>query len=166
MVEAGVDEMLLVVENFVSESERLDLLCAAYSASPDDWSKKDDGGAYWVGNRYPFESPIFNSLNKRIKLYFSDYKSISPFRAIQRITTGNGMGEHTDGYPIRLFGCVVYLNDGFSGGDLVYPRQNLRFTPTPGVLVVHAGDEPHLVETVTGGIRYMLTCFINRNGVS
>lgn len=152
--------MLLHIDSFLTEDERLELLCTAHSASISDWSIRDGGGAYWVGNRFPFESPIFDLLNKRIKLYFNNYNFITPFCGIQRISRGGGMGEHTDNYQKTCrFGCVVYLNDNFEGGDLVYPRLNIVWRPTASQLVIHAGDEPHLVKTVTGGTRYMLTCF-------
>lgn len=153
--------MLLSIDSFVTEEERLDLLCTAHCASNEDWAKEDGGGAYWIGNRYPFQSPIFDVLNERIKLHFRDFDFISPFCAIQRISTGGGMGEHTDNYQDTCkFGCVVYLNDNFDGGDIVYPRSNKLFRPIASRLVVHAGDEPHLVTTVTRGTRYMLTCFV------
>jgi predicted 2-oxoglutarate/Fe(II)-dependent dioxygenase YbiX len=71
------------------------------------------------------------------------------------------MGEHTDNYhDTCAFGCVVYLNNNFEGGNLYYPRIKQSFEPVPGRLVVHASDEPHMVETVTKGTRYMLTCFV------
>lgn len=153
--------MLLHIDSFLTEDERLELLCAAYSASSSDWSIRDGGGAYWVGNRFPFQSPIFDSLNERIKLYFINYDFMTPFCGIQRISRGGGMGEHTDNYDeMCKFGVVVYLNDNFEGGDLVYPRLNTVWRPTASQLVIHAGDEPHLVETVTNGTRYILTCFV------
>jgi hypothetical protein len=153
--------MLLHIDSFLTEDERLELLCTAYSASSSDWSIQNGGGEYWVGNRFPFQSPIFDLLNERIKLYFDDYDFISPFCGIQRISQGGGMGEHTDNYQKTCrFGCVVYLNDNFEGGDLVYPRLNTVWRPSASQLVVHAGDEPHLVSTVSSGTRYMLTCFV------
>jgi hypothetical protein len=153
--------MLLSVDEFITEDERLDILCRAYSATEDDWKKQDGGGAYWIGNRYPFECSIFTDLNQRITKYFANYERISPFCAIQRIGVGNGMGEHTDNYhDTCAFGCVVYLNNNFEGGNLFYPRTRQSLEPVPGRLVVHAANEPHSVETVTKGTRYMLTCFV------
>ena len=71
------------------------------------------------------------------------------------------MGEHTDNYnKTCMFGCVVYINNNFDGGELIYPQLESKFVPTPGTLIAHAGDEPHLVTTVSRGTRYMLTCFI------
>jgi hypothetical protein len=153
--------MLLSIDSFITESERLDLLCIAYSAEDSDWIKKDDGGAYWVGNRFPFQSPIFDALNERIKLHFNDFVSISPFCSIQRMRAGLGMGEHKDDYIETCnFGCVVYINDNFDGGELVYPRLGVSYKPVAGRLVVHAADEPHSVNAVTGGARYMITSFV------
>jgi hypothetical protein len=153
--------MLLSVDSFITESERLDLLCIAYSAENSDWSKKDNSGAYWDGNRFPFQSPIFDSLNKRITSYFDNYSSIGPFASIQRIRTGEGMGEHRDNYHETCnFGCVVYINDDFDGGELVYPRLDISYKPVAGRLVIHAGDEPHLVNPIKNGTRYILTSFV------
>lgn len=155
--------MLVRIDSFISESQRLDLLCTAHSAADSDWSIRipGGGGEYWVGNRYPFQSPIFDDLNKQITKHFQGFSSISPFCGIQRIGVGNGMGEHSDNYHETCnFGCVVYLNDNFEGGDLFYPRLNKTVKPVSGALVIHAGDEPHMVTTVTRGVRYMLTCFV------
>jgi hypothetical protein len=153
--------MLLIVDSFIQENERLDLLCAAYSASDGDWFKENGYESNWVGNRLLLESPVFESLNKKIRSYFNDIDSTSPFKSIQRFRVGTGMGEHTDNYHETCnFGCTVYINDNFDGGELVYPRLNKSFKPLAGRLIIHAGDEPHLVNTVSGRDRYMLTSFI------
>jgi len=153
--------VLLSVDSFIKEDERLELLCVAHYASKDDWSINTGGGEYWIGNRYPFESKIFDKLNNRIKLYFFEYQTISPFCSIQRIEAGAGMGEHSDNYNKTCnFGCVVYLNDNFDGGELVYPKLNKTIKPIAGRLIVHSSEEPHLVNTVLNGTRYFLSSFI------
>ena len=153
--------MLFYVDSFLSENERLDLLCTAYSADSSSWSIKSSGNAYWIGNRFPFESPIFDELNNRIFQYFKEYSRITPFCAIQRIQSGGAMGEHSDNYEETCrFGCSVYLNDNFDGGELVYPRLMTSHKPINGRLVIHTATEPHLVNTVSNGTRYMLTCFV------
>lgn len=154
--------MLLLVEEFIPESQRLELICEAYSATESDWGRKDDSDSdYWIGNRLTFESPIFTELDRKLSGYFSDYQAISPFCAVQRIPVGQSMGEHMDMYHESVaFGCVVYLNDNFGGGEIVYTKLGKSFKPVAGMMVIHAGDEPHRVETVSDSTRYMLTAFV------
>ena len=57
-------------------------------------------------------------------------------------------------------GSVLYLNDNFSGGEIVYPELNFSFKPEAKSLVLHRGHVLHGVSKVTQGDRYMLTCFL------
>lgn len=57
-------------------------------------------------------------------------------------------------------GSVLYLNDNFSGGHIVYPDLNFSYKPEAKTLVLHRGHVVHGVSEVTEGDRYMLTCFL------
>jgi hypothetical protein len=54
--------------------------------------------------------------------------------------------------------AVIYLNEDFEGGEIVYPNLNFEFKPKLGYCVIHpAGAEfLHRVNPVTKGDRYCL----------
>jgi hypothetical protein len=58
---------------------------------------------------------------------------------------------------------IIFLNDNFTGGDLVYPDQGCIFKSTIGTIVeAPAGyDYMHYVSEVTAGERYTLVMRIN-----
>lgn len=154
--------MLLSVESFLTEDERLELLCEAFSAAESDWySNTVKPENYWAGRKLEYASETMKMLDLRVSNYFRDYERISPFHSIQRIPMNDYMGEHDDkNVPENKFGCVAYINDNYEGGELVYPRLGLSIKPKAGMLVVHASGEPHLINTVKGHPRYMITCFV------
>ena len=53
---------------------------------------------------------------------------------------------------------VVFLNNDFTGGNLVYPNQGCVFTPIVGTLIIAPAGEDyiHFVEQVTKGERFTL----------
>jgi hypothetical protein len=76
-----------------------------------------------------------------------------------------GMGAHWDGDPspkyinpktngaIRVpnrtkWGCVIYLNDNFNGGELFYNDLDIRFKPVTGTLICHATDNARYKHSV------------------
>jgi hypothetical protein len=65
---------------------------------------------------------------------------------------------HPDGSPNptpwREWAGIVYLNDGYSGGRLVFPETGQTYTPVAGSLVLFHGAMLHAVEVGSGGPRY------------
>ncbi len=62
--------------------------------------------------------------------------------------------------------AVIFLNDNFAGGQLVYPNQGVALNPIKGTLIIApAGEEYiHYVEPVTSGERFTLVFrMIQRN---
>jgi len=53
---------------------------------------------------------------------------------------------------------VVYLNDDFEGGEIVYPTKNITYKPVKGSAVIHPAGAEHIhkVNPVTKGDRYAL----------
>ena len=154
--------MLLSVESFINEDERMELLCEAFSAGKQQWYGNSVAQqSYWDGKKLPYISKTTKALDSRISNYFIDYETISPFHSIQRIPADDFMGEHNDkNTPHNTYGCVAYINDDFDGGELVFPRLNISIKPKAGMLIVHASEEPHMINTVRGKDRYMITCFV------
>lgn len=68
--------------------------------------------------------------------------------------------DQEKGIDIVDVGSVLYLNDNFSGGEIVYPDLNFSYKPEAKTLVLHRGHVMHGVSKVISGDRYMLTCFL------
>jgi hypothetical protein len=61
----------------------------------------------------------------------------------------------------RYFGCVIYLNNNYTGGETYYPKHNVVISPKPGMAAVHLGDcnHRHGVTQVEKNIRYTIASF-------
>ena len=59
--------------------------------------------------------------------------------------------------------AILFCNNSFSGGELIYPEQGCVFIPKVGTLVeAPAGPEfLHMVNKITSGERYTLVLRIN-----
>jgi hypothetical protein len=77
--------------------------------------------------------------------------------------------EHIDNYKLndrgewverRSYGKdktgIIYLNDDYLGGEIVFSKQDLFLKPTPGDLLIFEGDytKPHLIKPVLSGKRF------------
>jgi len=73
----------------------------------------------------------------------------------------NVPGEHL--HPV-MYGCVLYLNDDFTGGELWYPNLGVEYRPVAGDLIMHPGhrEYSHGIRKVTEGIRVSAASFITQ----
>lgn len=75
------------------------------------------------------------------------------------------MGVHRDDVEeedkVNMYGIVIYLNDDYEGGEIIYPDYGVEHKPVAGSMVVHRASTPHGVNSVTGDkVRYILTSFV------
>lgn len=121
-------------------------------------------------NRKMIDKLLFTEINKAFLLYVSDKK----------ITTTNDTGynfliyeeggfykEHVDDYAKEYFrrrvSAVLFLNDDFEGGELVFFNKSHVITPKKNKIVFFPSLYmfPHQVLPITKGIRYsIVTWFI------
>jgi hypothetical protein len=54
---------------------------------------------------------------------------------------------------------LIYLNDSYEGGEIVFPKQDLKIKPKSGMLIAFPGNSmyPHLVEPCYGDLRYTIS---------
>jgi hypothetical protein len=102
---------------------------------------------------------------KDIKRLFIEFAEVMDIGNIRRLKNGEFMHLHKDtgSYDNRkpiVFGVAIYLNDDFTGGELVYPELNLTVNPRPRSMVIHKAEYLHEVLPVTSGSRYSITTFI------
>ena len=102
---------------------------------------------------------------KNIETFFTNIGSVIYSRDLRRLTNSEFMWPHEDGGnpddPRKIvFGIAIYLNDDFTGGELIYPTLGLSVTPKAGSMVIHNADLKHQVFPVLKGERYSITTFV------
>jgi 2OG-Fe(II) oxygenase superfamily len=80
----------------------------------------------------------------------------------QRREHGRWLPNHT---PQRDYTGLVYLNDNFTGGELVFPDRDVVIIPKPGLFVGFPSNHKfvHAVPNVLSGKRYSLPVWFTVN---
>jgi hypothetical protein len=80
----------------------------------------------------------------------------------ERREHGRWLPNHT---PQRDYTGIAYLNDDFTGGELVFPDLDVVIAPKPGLLVAFPGnhDFVHAVPNILSGKRYSLPVWFTVN---
>jgi hypothetical protein len=80
----------------------------------------------------------------------------------QRREHGRWLPNHT---PQRDYTGLVYLNDNFTGGELVFPDRDVVIIPKPGLFVGFPSNHKfvHAVPNVLSGKRYSLPVWFTMN---
>jgi hypothetical protein len=79
--------------------------------------------------------------------------SLLPHADNERNEHGRWLPNHT---PQREYTALVYLNNNFTGGELVFPDRDVVIMPKPGLLVGFPSNHEfvHAVRNVLSGKRY------------
>jgi len=80
----------------------------------------------------------------------------------ERREHGRWVPNHT---PNRDYTGIAYLNDNFTGGELVFPHLDVAIAPKPGLLVAFPSNHRfvHAVPKVLSGKRYSLPVWFTVN---
>lgn len=169
-------KFISITENFLSNEEYENYL--KFSKKTNDWGNRIPNDN-WSG-RVIYQSAI-NNLNYLqkvetiIKKEFEITNNIYPdYLGLVKWEMGDIQYPHADGeiengiqheFYWRNFGCVLYLNDDYDGGEIYFPNQNIEIKPKPNTLVFFPGTLEYLhgVKEITNGIRYTLTSFWTHN---
>lgn len=118
-----------------------------------------------------FESAIYNVVGEAARAYVR----MNPyFRIVEdsgysllRYKEGHFYGEHIDwtsnmGHS-RVLSILIYLNDDYEGGGIVFPRQDVTIKPEAGSVVVFpsVGTHPHEALEVTKGTKYAVVTWMS-----
>lgn len=171
-----VENALWEYENFLTEEELSTLMSLATTTPESGWSTSEsnpqpenyDGKALnLVDNE--IGRPIVDELNSRISSLFIDTTQVIRTGSIIRNSSNIlPKGFHRDDVDLSsptgrcdcTYGLVMYLNDDFTGGELVYPELDIEYTPKRGSLVIHRAGELHGVKEIHSGMRYSMTAFM------
>jgi len=107
-----------------------------------------------------FEDAIKYSVDEYCKIYSNLSKSLKSqerFAKLLKYSSGSMMPEHSDnGYTSRILSLIVYLNDDYHGGELIFKNFDLNIKPNAGSVLCFPSAFVYLheVKKITNGIRY------------
>jgi hypothetical protein len=86
---------------------------------------------------------------------------------LQRQYEGSDLKVHVDNHvdPYIAYAAVIYLNDDYTYGEVIFPKQDLELKPKPGSMLFFSSTDthPHGVNPPgPGPLRYVLPCFIKQ----
>lgn len=101
-----------------------------------------------------------------IKKLGKQYNILIDRAFVMKYEKGHGSPLHSDNYSIESgdvvnhqwkYSAVIFLNQEFAGGELIYPDQGIIIKPVTGNMVIAPADEssPHFVNPPTAD-RYVL----------
>ena len=131
------------------------------------WTTLDESpyrNLIWDNNQHLIkDDKILKYLLFKTKKLFPDRKKTDP-NVISRFKNKSHMGPHVDnpGDNNLEFGCVIYLNDNYDGGEIFYPELNIKYKPKAGSLICHPSKSPYLHEVlpVYNGNRFIISFFV------
>jgi hypothetical protein len=89
------------------------------------------------------------------------------FNYVKYEGTGKHFAVHADHGPayVTTVSAVAYLNDDYSGGELIFPRFNLKIKPEAGDLVVFPSTfiYEHSSEPIVDGNKYSIVIMTDYN---
>jgi hypothetical protein len=111
---------------------------------------------------------FFESFDPIEKKYMSTYGYTFPNHedyTILRYGVGQHFENHIDDHPnaFRRVSTVYFLNDGYEGGEIKFPRFNVTIKPKANQMVLFPSTYTynHLVKPVTKGTRYSVVSWIS-----
>jgi hypothetical protein len=124
----------------------------------------------WADKTIPLhEFQILETINNGI----ADIASYDPnlyfegSGTLQRQYEGSDLKVHVDNHvdPHVAYAAVIYLNDDYNYGEVIFPEQGLELKPKPGSMLFFssADTHPHGVNPPgPGPLRYVIPCFIKQ----
>lgn len=177
-LEPGARHRHFITRAHVLTPEQCRLLIDCFERSREKYAARE-GGAYWEG-RFIWQNSLPDSELDAIRVMQQVralaltllYQAVRPSEPLYSDTAqlvrwheGIELTPHVDNMepdgspnptPYRSFSSILYLNDGYDGGETYFPGHKLRIKPAAGALVLFgAGPEyVHGVTRLTRGLRY------------
>jgi hypothetical protein len=165
-------------DNFLSSSEISSLM--EYVTTMNEW--RHIPNSFWDNRMislYNISNPIIHNLiitilfriqNIIIKEYATDSITYADtidlvrwFPGMEQVSHCDDMSDHEEAtvFNHRKFGCIIYLNDDYEGGQTYYSNYNYEIIPKSGTLAIHPADcnHRHGVRKIENNTRYTLASF-------
>lgn len=148
------------------------------STRPDDIFGEFKTGSYRNGvgaTQDPESFLIISTIHDAIQMCIYDYSEsfnkdlgfLPDEITIRKYHPGGQMGPHIDceedDDEARLTASIVlYLNDDFEGGEVIFRHHNVRIKPEPGSLLMFPSVKPYYHEStpIVSGFKYMCPAFM------
>lgn len=127
---------------------------------PDSMEKND----FYYEDVYSISKRLFDPLDEHLE----KYKKVYPFLNIRsrddsmhllKYEKAGYLPAHQDhGVSTRTLSVLLYLNDDYEGGNLVFRNSNISFKPEAGSILFFPSNflYVHEVEEITSGVKYSL----------
>jgi len=148
------------------------------STRPDDIFGEFKSGAYRSGLNGSVDEESFliiSTIHDAIQMCIDDYSEstdkdlgfLPDEITIRKYHPGGQMGPHIDceedDDEARLTASIVlYLNDDFEGGEVIFRNHNIKLKPEPGSLLMFPSVKPYYHEStpIISGFKYMCPAFM------
>lgn len=163
---------IIIINSFTTEEERSRIvkrLKILFGYEENDLAEKE------FNELKSSVTSIMKDINNRVaEIFYSQINSDHKIKLtdINNFFNISGAGidpHHDDVRPGDIetvhYGFVLYHNDDFDGGDLVYMNKQISYKPVAGDLVIHPGNKEytHAVNDVSNGVRFTSTMFAVEN---
>ena len=120
---------------------------------------------------YDVHGALFNALRSCVDDYGSYWgvgiRSYEAFNFVKYEGPGTHFRIHADHGPtyVSTISAVIYLNDDYEGGELIFPRFNLTIKPKAGDIVVFPSTfiYEHSSEQIISGNKYAVVVMTDYN---
>jgi hypothetical protein len=114
---------------------------------------------------------LMQGLNKRLEALTEHIENLAfnGTGTIQRQYEGAELTVHVDNHtdPSLVYAAIIYVNDDYTDGELIFPTRDFEIKPPAGALVIFPTHEEYLHGVKppgAGPLRYVLPCFIGEQG--
>lgn len=186
---------IYLVRNFIVDSEVHEVLKIIGNASEDDWTTHYMGGVkalaerkyqrtdidnlvkeglieittHWIDKNLGLPNYISEPITERVQDIFDFDPSIKlpGIGTIQRQYEGAPLIEHVDNHsdPSIEYAVIIYINDDYSDGELVFPEMGIEIKPAAKSLLIFPAGERYLHGVKPPGkgpLRYVLPSFVRK----
>lgn len=171
-----------IIENFISDTQCNLLSSYLYNATnwennvDPSWNerlisvKKNSDALFTIINdiRSRTEEQIKSEFGISCPLY-TNLSQFVKWRIGDKIWPPHADGENEDGtqnlFYFRNYSSIIYLNDDYTGGEIIFPKINLTIQPKKGTLIFFPGTAEYLhgVKPVLSGVRFTIATFYTFN---
>jgi hypothetical protein len=179
LTDAEVDSVLLQIGSMSEkdwstqyEASLLEFIKSQYGVSSFEEAKTQGYmtvDSNWVDKNATIENQeTCRSIYERLNSVFVDMPELEFQGAgsIQRQYEGIKLNYHVDSEsnPAVAYAAVMYINDDFAGGELHFPKLDVKFKPKAKDLIVFPSADEYLhgvLPVEAGPTRYAIPAFIN-----
>jgi hypothetical protein len=148
-------ENIYCMENVLSEEEHKMII--DYAKSNDSWYSEPWDAKSIRSDKLSKE--IFDTLDKVFTIVYETIKNIygvevDPFKKselhIVKFVTGFSLMPHVDTLSSESnhIASIYYLNEDYTGGEIVFPGHDLKIKPKANSIIIFPGNENYLHEVL------------------